>query len=298
MSVLSELSTALADAVESVAPSLVLVDARRGYGATGLAWKSAGLIITASHVVQRDDSITVTPSGGSAIAAQLVGRDRGTDLAVLKADATLDTVIDPAEREARVGNLVLALGSQGTEPPVASFGVVATINRPWRSSRGHSLETLIRSDVTLYPGFSGGPMVDASGKVLGLNTSALTRGLAATLPWSLVEQVAGALASQGSIKRGYLGVVSQPVEIPAQMRESAQVDQETGLLVVAVEPESPAAAAGLMLGDILIGMKGRSVSGVEDLQELLGPGSAGETVPVNLIRGGSATEVTVTIGER
>jgi S1-C subfamily serine protease len=298
MSVLSELSTALAEAVDTVSSSVVLVDARRGYGATGLVWKPEGLIITANHVVQRDDGITVTPAGGTAVPAQIVGRDPGTDLAVLKADATFDAVTEPSERESRVGNLVLALGSQGEGPLAASFGVVATINRPWRSARGHSIEALIRSDVTLYPGFSGGPLVDASARVLGMNTSALTRGLAATVPWPLVDEVAGALVSRGSMKRGYLGVVSQPVEIPQQMRERNGIDQEAGLLVVAVEPDSPAAVAGVIVGDILVGMKGRSINGIEDLQQSLGPGSSGETVQVNVIRGGSVTEASVSLGER
>jgi S1-C subfamily serine protease len=298
MSLLSELSTALAEAVETASSSLVLVNARRGYGASGLVWKPEGLIITANHVVQRDDGITVTPPEGTVVSARIVGRDPGTDLAVLMAEASFADTIEPAERDAQVGNLVLALGSQGGGPPVASFGVVATINRPWRSARGHSIEELIRSDVTLYPGFSGGPLVDASGRVLGMNTSALTRGLAATLPWSLVEEVAGALVSRGSMKRGYLGVVSQPVEIPQQMRELSGIDQESGLLVIAVEPDSPAAIAGLMVGDILVGIKGRSITGIEDLQQVLGPGSSGEAVQTNVIRGGSVTEATVSIGER
>lgn len=298
MSVLTDLSNALADAVESIAPAIVQVNARRGYGATGLAWKSEGLIITANHVVQRDEDITVTVPGSGERSARLLGRDRGTDIAVLQGEGTLDATVQPADSPARVGNLVLALGAQTGDQPMASFGVVATIHRPWRSPRGRSIEELIRSDVTLYPGFSGGPLIDAGGQVIGMNTSSLTRGLAATLPWSIVEQVAETLASQGSIKRGYLGIVSQPVEIPDAMRQRVGLEQEMGLLVVAVEPESPAGAAGFMIGDILIGVDGQTIHGIEDLQEVLGAGSAGRKVELSILRGGASTALTVTVGER
>jgi S1-C subfamily serine protease len=297
MTVLTDLSNALADAVERVASSIVRVEARRGYGATGLAWKSEGLIVTADHVVQRDEITIVIPGVGE-VAADLVGRDRGTDIAVLKVERDLESIVQPAEPEARVGNLVMALGAQSGELPMASFGVVATINRPWRSPRGRSIETLIRSDVTLYPGFSGGPLIDANGRVIGLNTSALTRGLAATLPWSLVEQIAETLVSQGSIKRGYLGIVSQPVEIPETMRALTGLDQSTGLIVVAVEAGSPAGDAGVLVGDILVRMDGQPITGVESLQELLGPGSSGRRAEAVVIRGGSPVNVSLTIGER
>lgn len=298
MSALTDLSNALADAVELVAPSTVLVDARRGYGASGLAWRPDGLIVTANHVVQRDEGISVTVPGSGERPARVLGRDRGTDIAVLQVDGSLESTLRPAETGPRVGNLVLALGAQPADQPMASFGVVAAINRPWRSPRGRSIEELIRSDVTLYPGFSGGPLVDAAGRVVGMNTSALTRGLATTLPWSLVESIAETLASQGSIKRGFLGIVSQPVELPEQLRSSVGLEQETGLLVISVEPESPAGASGFLVGDILTGMDGQRVTGVEDLQELLGVGSAGRQAEAELLRGGSRTSLNVTIEER
>jgi S1-C subfamily serine protease len=298
MTVLTELSNALADAVEAVSPSMALVDGRRGYGATGLAWKQDGLIVTANHVVQRDQMVQISIDGGDLEPAELVGRDRGTDIAVLRVGRTLDAIVQPVENPARVGNLVLALGSQAGAPAAASFGVVATINRPWRSPRGRSIDELIRSDVTLYPGFSGGPLVDASGRVVGMNTSALTRGLAATLPWSLVEEVAGALVSHGSVKRGYLGVASQLVEIPEQMRSSGGIEQETGLIIINVEPESPAAGAGLMLGDILIQFGDRTITDIEDLHTAISSAAIGRDVTATVIRGGARTDVRVVIGER
>jgi S1-C subfamily serine protease len=298
MTVLTDLSTALADAVDAVAPALVRVEARRRYGATGLAWKADGYIVTANHVVERDEDITaVIPDIGEK-AARLIGRDRSTDLAVLKIDDQLSSTVQPAETDVRVGNLVLALGAQPGEQPMASFGVVAAIQTPWRSRGGRSIDQLVRSDVTLYPGFSGGPLVDAGGRVAGLSTSALTRGLAATLPWSLVEQVATSLVEQGSVKRGYLGIVTQPVEIPAALRSSTGVEQEIGLLVMSVEPDSPAGSVGLLIGDILVGIDDRVLDGLEALQDVLGPGSSGKQVAVHVIRGGNRTDLTITIGER
>jgi S1-C subfamily serine protease len=298
MSALLELSTALADAVETVTPSLVYVDARRGYGATGLAWKPEGLVVTASHVVQREDEITVFVNGSHSISAELVGRDGRTDIAVLRFNGSLQSVVQPSSDAARVGNLVLALGTNAREPAAASFGVVSTINRPWRSSRGQSIDELLRSDVTLYPGFSGGPLVDARGQVLGMNTSALTRGLAATIPWSIVARIAETLISEGSIKRGYLGIVSQPVEIPGQLRETCNVQQETGLLVVAVELDSPAGIAGVMIGDILVQIDDQTITGVEDLQEWLASATVGDAVELTVIRGGARVNVSITVGAR
>jgi S1-C subfamily serine protease len=298
MSTLTDLSTALADAVDSVAPAIVRVEARRRYGATGLAWRSDGYILTSDHVVERDEDITVVIPGSGEKPATLVGRDRVTDIALLKIDEQIDQVIQPIDYPVRPGNLVLALGAQPGEHPVVSFGVVAMIHRPWRSRSGREIENLIRSDVTLYPGFSGGPLIDVSGQVVGLNTSALTRGLAATLPWELVEQVGSALAERGTISSGYLGVVAQPVKIPASLQASIKGDQASGLLISAVESNSPAESAGVLIGDILIGFDDRAIIRIEDLQAVLGPGSAGNVANLRVIRGGNAIDVGVTIGER
>jgi S1-C subfamily serine protease len=298
MSILTELSTSLADAVQTAAPAVVRVDARRRYGASGLAWRDDGMIVTADHVVQRDEGIVVRLPQGESVAARLVGRDSGTDIALLQAEGSLTTTLQPAGDDPRIGNLVLALGPAIEDQPMVSFGVISAIVSPWRSWRGQSIDQIIRSDVTLYPGFSGGPLVDAGGQVVGMNTSALARGLATTLPWRVVEGIAGALAERGTVRRGYLGVTTQPVEIPQAMRDATGVDQSSGLVVLSVESSSPAESGGLLLGDIVVRLGERSIAGIEDLQEALGPGSAGAQQPVRVIRGGSLADLSVTIGER
>lgn len=295
---LTELSSNLAAAVEVAQTSIVHIAARRRHGASGLIWRPDGYIVTADHIIEREEEIVVGLPDGSELAASIVGRDPGTDIAVLKVDASALTVLRPAETDAKVGHLVLALGSLHTGSTMASLGVVSAMSAAWRSWRGGNIEGVIRSDVTLYPGFSGGPLIDPVGGVIGLNTSALARGLAVTLPWNFVARVADTLASQGRLSRGYLGITTQPVALPEALRQSAGITQESGLLVAGVEPGSPAENAGLLLGDILVTFADRATTDMAALQEALGPGSAGQPQPVQLLRAGQLTDMTITVGER
>jgi S1-C subfamily serine protease len=296
--VLVELSDNLANLVESVQPSIVRVSGRPRYGATGIVWSADGLIVTAHHVVDRDEDITVGLADGRDLPATLVGRDPGTDLALLKVDATDLTPASFATTPARIGHLVLALGNPHGDQAMASLGVVSAVGSTLRSWRGGSIEGVIRSDVTLYPGFSGGPLLGANGEVIGLNTSNLARGLAVAIPHAVLARVVEALSSGRGTKRGYLGVATQPVRLPDGLRAAIGLTQETGLLIVNVEPESPAEKAGLMLGDTLVGVGGRETVEISGLQDALGPGSAGSELVAKVVRAGQLTDVKITIGER
>jgi len=159
-----------------------------------------------------------------------------------------------------------------------------------------SIGPIIQTDLVMYPGFSGGPLVDATGGVRGLNTSALSRGSAITIPTSTVRTVVEALLSHGKVRRGYLGISSQMVRLPTELAES--IGQETALLLVNVEPESPAAAAGLLMGDTLVALDGQPVRDVDDLMALLGGDRVGRKVPAQIVRGGERRDLNVTIGER
>lgn len=288
-----ELSAAIADAVAEAAAWTVRVDARRRYGATGIVW-SEGVVVTANHIVERDEDITVTSSDGTERAAIVAGRDPGSDIAVLRVDG-LGGAASQADA-ARVGMLVLALGRAGRGDIEASLGIVSAIGPSRRSRRRRArLEETIRPDVTMYPGFSGGPLIDVHGALLGMNTSAF-RGGATTLPNATLAPIVEQLLAHRRLKRGYLGLTSQPVALPEAL--AGQAGQESGLLVVAVESESPAASAGLMVGDILLGIDGDSIRDTDDLRSALDSERAGTPASLRIARGGDIQEVSATIGER
>jgi S1-C subfamily serine protease len=287
-----QISDGLAAAVEKVAPSVVSVDARGRIPATGVVWSAEGEILTADHVVRRDDNINVILPDGSAKTAKILGRDPGSDLALLKIEAAGLAVPQWAEG-VKVGSLALAVGRP--DDLQATLGSVVSIGGPVRGAFRY-LEAYIQTDVTMFPGFSGGPLVDVSGRVLGLNSSALARGASLAVPLAYARKVADALRQHGHIRRGYLGVGTQPV--PLAEAVAAQAGQTNGLMVISVEKDSPAEKGGLMQGDVLVGIGAQRVTGMEELQAALGPNTVGQSVSVKLVRGGQVMAVTVTVGER
>ena len=295
---LAGLSDDLADAVEKAGRHLVRVNARRRIPASGIVWSTDGLLVTADHVVETEEGITVGLPDGREVAARVLGRDPGTDLALLRAAATDLVPAEVAEGEVRVGNLVLAVARPGSGGAMATVGVVSAVGGPWRTWRGGLLESLIQADVTLYPGFSGGALVDAAGRMVGMNTSLLARGVSVAVPVPTVQRIAQALLAQGRVRRGYLGVSTQPVALPAALASRLGLAQQSGLLVVGVEPGGPADRGGVILGDVLVAMDGRQVRDPDELQGLLGPERVGVPTSVRLIRGGELCDVTVEVGER
>jgi len=294
---LTVLSDAMVAAVEKAGAGTVLVDARRRLPASGIAY-SANLVLTADHVIERDEDISVLLPDGSRFQAALAGRDPGSDLALLKIDKNVLAESEPAPQEARIGQIALALGRPTSEGIQASFGVVSALGGPIRTGRGGLLEHYLRTDAIPYPGFSGGPLVDVSGRVLGLNTSGLARGASLTIPIGLARQVAETLAKHGHVRRGFLGVRSQPVPISAAQQSSLGREQASGLLLVGVEHNSPAEAGGLIVGDILVAIAGQPVTDPDELLSRLAGEVVGKPTPVEILRGGQPAKLTVTIGER
>ena len=292
---LSELSDSLAASVEAGSQHVVRVDGRRGVPASGIVWSREGLVVTAHHVVERDDSINVGLPDGRNVPGTLVGRDPTTDLAVLSTQA--GGLIPPTWGESddvRVGHLVLALGRPG-ESVRSTLGIVSALGGSWHSPAGGRMDRYIQTDVVMYLGFSGGPLVDTEGKVLGLNTSAVLRGVSITVPTNTLRRVVEALLDHGRIRRGYLGIGSQPVRLPENL--AGQLGQETGLLLVSVVQGSPAEQHGLMLGDIIVSFDQRPIRHISDLQAMLADDRIGSSAPVNIVRGGQLQEVTMSIGE-
>jgi serine protease DegQ len=293
---LDALSDGMADAVERVATSVVRVNGRRRRSGSGVVFLQSK-VFTASHVLEREEDLSVETADGRTLSARFAGRDHSTDLAVLNVDGLDIEPATPAEGEARVGQISLAVGSHSRgEGPRATLGVVSTVGGPVRTRRGLRLERYIQTDATPYPGFSGGPLIDVRGNVLGILVSGWGRGAAYAIPADIAWRTAGTLSERGSVKRGYLGILSQPVRLPDGQRLG--LTQRGGLLVVGVEDDSPAGRGGLIVGDILATLDGQPVEDTDDLLVLLAGERVGSPVAVGLVRGGELTEIEITVGER
>ncbi len=294
--VLSSLSDDLVSIVAAAEKSVVQVDARDRQTASGIVWSADGLIVTADHVVQREDNIKVGLPDGTSVGAQIVGRDPNSDLALLRVQgAALTPPTWGQVAEVGVGQLVLAV-ARPNERPMATIGIVSAF-APTQTRRGQAID-VIQTDVTLYPGFSGGALVDARGQIVGLNSSHLARGISTAIGVGTLRRVVEALTTTGRVRRGYLGVGLQPVPLPAQLQAALGREQGAGLLVLGVEPSSPAENGGLMLGDIVVGVAGHATPDMEDLQGELSGERVGQSTPLEIIRGGQKQTVNVVVGER
>ncbi len=292
---LSSISNQMADAVERVSPALVLVNGRQGRPASGIVY-AQNLVLTADHVLEREENLTIETHDQRTLPAQFAGRDLATDLAVLRvADLGLNPAVASTET-ARVGQLVLAVGRSTNEGPMASAGIVSAVGGPLRMARGATLERYIRTDAIPYPGFSGGPLIDTQGAVLGITTTGLVNSATLAIPADIAWGLAETLAQQGFIKRGYLGISSQLVQLPEAQR--AGRTEEYGLLIVQVDEDSPAQKGGLILGDILITLDKHPLKDAEDLRSLLTGDRVGKTIPLEVIRGGKLQTLQVTVGQR
>jgi S1-C subfamily serine protease len=291
MTTVMDLSNALAGAVDRAARSVFAVHGRPRLPSTGVHWRP-GLIVTASHTVEPDREVALTSPDGRTLSAQVAGRDPGLDIAVLRAEVGSGPVADIApDAELRIGHLVLALGAG----PRASAGIVSALDtRGGRSAAGETFAV----DLTLYPGFSGGPLIDLLGRVVGITTSGASRQLQYAIRAAAVTRLAEHVAQRGRIPRAYLGVGTQPVALPDELQQRLGLDQRTAVIAVNVRADSPAAAAGLVIGDVIVSVGGDPIAEPEDLVLVLRPERVGQELTVRILRGGEPRELRVTIGER
>lgn len=289
---LAAFSEELANAVETVSSSVVRIDDGSRLTASGTIWTSDGLVVATSHGVERDEELSVVLQDGSRLEATLVGRDPDTDIALLRVESetALPAVTQASADSVRVGQIVLALGRPGEAGLAATIGIVSA--RRDSQTEGHD-EYILSTDADLYPGVSGGPLVNARGEFVGLLNRLYGRGLGVALGTPLVARVAETLATHGRMPRGYLGVRTQLVAIPATLKESLALSQERGLLVVNVESGSPAEQGGLLLGDTILAIGGDVIQDVDTLRRHL---RAGQPVEIQTIRGGGLTTLTPTVG--
>ena len=301
-SALRALSDDLTAAVERAARSVVAIHARPRIAASGIYWRD-GIVVAASHTIRKEQEITVTMPNGTRTTANLIGRDGGTDLAVLRLDAPAAgaavsvPVFGPAEA-LRVGALVLAVGRPGDDGVSTSLGVISATSDRWRTWSGGEIDRFVRLDLSIYDGFSGGALVDADGSVLGVNCSALARGTPLTIPNATVDRVVDALLTRGHVARAYLGVAMQPARLTNALAERLGLADQRGVLVVMVESDSPADRAGLLVGDLLVAAAGNPVAEPQDVAELLGGEQVGAALELSVVRGGERRPLTVTVGER
>jgi S1-C subfamily serine protease len=285
------LSNELAVAVEHAGRAVVGVNGRRRLGSTGVHWRP-GLIVTADHTVEVDEDVTVAAPDGRTLAATVAGRDPAIDVAILRVDAGDLAVADIAAEPARVGHVVLAIG----RGPRASWGVVSAVGDGQRPRA--EADDLLSLDLTLYPGFSGGPLIDVRGRVVGVTTSGASRHFQLAIPAATVSRVLDELMRRGRIPRAYLGVGTQPVRLSEALRQRLGTDQRTAVIIIDVQPDSPASAAGLLIGDIVVLLGGARITEPGDLRAVLRPHQVGETVTVSMVRGGEPRDVRLIVGER
>lgn len=290
---LKALSNEIADLIEKTAPYIVQILGRRRLGATGVSLGD-GLIATANHVVRKDSDIKIGLHDGTTATAELVGRDPTTDLALLKTNSEIPAF--PLAKEiGKVGHIILALGKPNNATQ-ATLGVISALGDAWQTSAGGHIDTYLQTDIVMYPGFSGGPLINADGEMVGLNTSGLSRDISLTIPAATVARVANTLSKHGHIKRAYLGVSMQRAKLPETVQDS--LGQRTGLLIVNVESGSPADQSGLVMGDTIVAIANIPVKRHDDLMTQLTPDRIGAETAVSIIRSGQLQSQTIILGER
>jgi S1-C subfamily serine protease len=295
--ILLALSNDLAGAVERAGHAVVAVNARPRMPSSGVHWRQ-GVIVTADHTIKREEELTVRLPDGRSVPATLAGRDASTDMAVLKLPAIEFPTAEIGDSSAlKVGHLVLAVARPGERGLSASMGVISALGGAWRTWSGGQIDQFVRLDLTLYPGFSGGPLVDTQGRVVGVNTSG-PRSIVLAIPTSTVNRVVDQLLDKGRIARGYLGLGMQPIRLPDALKNALNLSSHGGIIVVAVQPDSPGERAGVLIGDVLVALDGRPVSDTADVLAMLGPERVGSEVRAAIIRGGVLSERKIAVGER
>jgi len=290
---LQSFSDAVTELAESVSPSVVNVNAGRR-GGTGMVWSSDGLVVTANHVVGHSAAPTVALSDGKELEAKVVGRDPYTDIALLKIDTPGLTPVKVGSADGiKVGQFVLALANASGKKTSATSGIITGHRRSMRGFWGIMIEDAVVSDAKLNPGYSGGPLVDASGNLLGMNVAYFAgRGIAVSADY--LKETIEKISRDGKVKKGFLGVVVEPVELPEELARSPEVGQDGGLLVRSVEVGSPAKAAGVALGDIILRLGDAQATDEYELHRALSEDVVGETVALRILRAEKVADLRVT----
>ena len=293
----SALSKSIADTIEAVQESIVTVHGGGRSTSSGVVWRP-GVVVTVRHGLRRSDSLQVAHQG-EPVPATLAGADAGTDLAVLRVDEGTGQAADTrGSQPARVGEVVLAIGRSALGDISASSGILARLGSAWRTWRGGQMDSLIRPDLQLYVGQAGSALVNEGRRVLGINSIALARNAVITVPAVTIDRVVDAILERGHVPRPFLGAAMQAVPVPEAQRPHFGEGIDEALLVLHVEAQAPAAAAGILVGDLILSFAGHPVHNVHDVQRQLSSLKVGDPVAVAVIRGGVRMDLTVTLADR
>ena len=295
---LSAFSNALADLVEKTAAGVVAVKATPYRVVSGLILKQ-DLVAVSNHSLRREDRIPIHGVDGTEIVGTILGRDPTVDLAFLKIEnGNLKPIAAADPTSLKAGTLAAVVGLTIDAGPSASLGILGAVGGSRRTWRGGTLDHFFRLDVNLYPSQSGAAVVDAGARLIGLATPALLRHSALAVPVATLHRIGEELLKEGRIRYGYLGVGVHPVALAGTVREKFGIAAKSGLILLSVEPESPAESAAWLVGDILISLKGKPVTDVEELQTALRGDTVGQRVTASLVRGGELIETGITVTER
>ena len=295
-------SRAVVDAVESVGPAVVKIEAQRG-GGSGVVFTPDGLVLTNHHVVDGASHVTVVLPDGRSMRADLVGQDPETDLAVVRIDASTGAPLAWAtlgdSRAVRVGQVAIAIGNPYGFHHSVTTGVVSALGRSLRARSGRLIDDVIQTDASLNPGNSGGPLVTSRGEVIGINTAMIlpAQGICFAIASNTARFVAARLIRDGRVRRSYIGMAGQNVPIPRAVARANQLAVSSGVFVISVERDSPAAAAGLRDGDVVLAFAGEAVAGLDDLHRALTGDRIGVASPLVILRAAERRELTVVPGE-
>jgi S1-C subfamily serine protease len=289
-----QFSESLAGVVDKAAAGVVRINGRRRRPSSGVIW-SSGVVVTTHHVLEWEEDIAVGFPDGTTSTATVVGRDPSTDLAALRVAGPTP---EPAEwgdaGEVKAGHLVMSISRPGKV--LTSLGLVGAVGGSWRTPMGGRIDTEIQTDLGIHTGFSGSALADMRGRVIGVNTAGIYRATASVIPTATVRRVVDALLAHGQVRRGYLGIGTQPVRLPRELAE--RLGQPSGLLIVSVQPGSPADQAGLVLGDVILSFEGTPLRHPGELFPLLEEERIGKEATLNILRAGEVRDVRVTIGAR
>jgi S1-C subfamily serine protease len=295
---LINLSNELTDLVARISQATVAVQARRRIGTSGVVWKK-GMILTTNEGIRFEDRIRIVFPDGRTGDAKLRGRDPGSDLALLETDTgNIPEVQFVPDDGVKVGQLTVTVGRTADTGPIASIGLVSGVAGEWRAWHGGYVDKFVRLDISVYPTSSGGAAVDASGNVMGLVSTGLSRTSVLALTRSTIQRVATQLQDKGYLGRGFIGIALQPVRIPDDLRANLHLGQTIGIMLIGVEPNGPAATAGLTIGDVLVSADGRALTDPDVLARVLEAAKIGESLAFRMIRGGSSQNVEIKVGER
>jgi serine protease DegQ len=290
---LVSLSGELAAVVDAAAPSVVRVEGQRRAASSGVVWSEEGVFVATHHSVDQEEDVPVGLHDGRTVRARVVGRDAGSDLAVLRGEAEGLVPLRWGDASTtKPGHLAVSLSRPGRSVR-ARLGVVSAVAGEWRTPSGAKLEAYLESDISPHPGFSGGPLLDAAGAALGLNTAGVVRGAPFALTLPTVRRVVEALLARGRLRRGYLGIGTQTIAMIPPLE-----GQTVALIVLSVQPDSPAAKAGLLVGDVLLRVGEERLTSPGALLPALDEDRVGRELSLRIIRAGEARSLTVVVGER